>query len=66
MALIKLSKSSLNNKEIQKVNKVLKKEFLGMGKEVNSFENKLSNYFKRDVVCVVNGFAKTSPCFRGK
>ena len=57
MALIKLSKSSLNNKEIQKVNKVLKKEFLGMGKEVNSFENKLSNYFKRDVVCVVNGFA---------
>ena len=40
MALIKLSKSSLDKNEIFNVSKVLKKEFLGMGEEVFSFEKK--------------------------
>ena len=57
MALIKLSKSSINSKEIQSVVKVLRKEFLGMGKEVISFENLLTKYFKRETVCLVNGFS---------
>ena len=57
MALIRLSKSSIGNEEIKNVNRILKKEFLGMGNEVISFEKKLSKYFKREVVCVVNGFS---------
>ena len=55
MALIKLSKSSINSKEIQSVVKVLRKEFLGMEKVI-SFENLLTKYFK-ETVCLVNGFS---------
>jgi dTDP-4-amino-4,6-dideoxygalactose transaminase len=36
---------------------VLEKEFLGMGTEVQKFEEALSNYFGRPAVCVVNGTA---------
>ena len=57
MALIKLSKSSLDKNEIFNVSKVLKKEFLGMGEEVFSFEKKLKKFFNRETVCVVNGFS---------
>jgi dTDP-4-amino-4,6-dideoxygalactose transaminase len=57
MASIKLSKSSLDKNEILNVSKVLKKEFLGMGEEVFSFEKKLKKFFNREVICVVNGFS---------
>ena len=57
MAIIRLSKSSLDKNEISNVTKVLKKEFLGMGSEVFLFENKLKKFFKRDVTCVINGFS---------
>lgn len=57
MALIRLSKSSIGNEEIRNVNKVLKNEFLGMGSEVFAFEKKLSKYFKRNTICVANGFS---------
>jgi len=53
--MIRLSKSSLGKAEKNSVLKVLNKEFLGMGEEVKLFENQLSDFFNREVVCVVNG-----------
>jgi dTDP-4-amino-4,6-dideoxygalactose transaminase len=50
--MIRLSKSSIGNDEKLAVLKVLENEMLGMGQEVNQFENALSEYFKRKVVCV--------------
>jgi len=55
--MIRLSKSCLSNKEITYVNKVLKKEFLGMGAEVKKFENELKIFFKRPTLCVNSGTA---------
>jgi dTDP-4-amino-4,6-dideoxygalactose transaminase len=55
--ILKLSKSSISNKEIISVNRVLKKGFFGMGEEVAKFEKKLSIYFNRKVACVTNGFS---------
>ena len=43
--------------EGQAVLKVLEHEFLGMGSEVQNFEQELSAFFGRPVVCVVNGTA---------
>ena len=54
---IRLSKSSIGEKEKQAVLKILDEEFLGMGSEVKIFEDKLTNFFGRSVVCVVNGTA---------
>ena len=55
--LIKLSKSSISEAEKKAVLRVLDKEYLGMGEEVKNFEAHLSNYFEREVCCVVNGTA---------
>ena len=55
--LIRLSKSNISNKEIVAVKKVLKLGFLGMGQQVKLFENKLSTFFKRKVVCFNSGTA---------
>ena len=55
--LIKLSKSSISEAEKKAVLSVLDKEYLGMGEEVKNFEAHLSNYFEREVCCVVNGTA---------
>ena len=55
--IIRLSKSSISNSDINNVVKVLKKEYLGMGDEVAKFEHLLKKFFKRDVVCVANGTA---------
>jgi dTDP-4-amino-4,6-dideoxygalactose transaminase len=55
--LIRLSKSSISFKEIFAVSKVLKKEYLGMGEEVKQFENKLTNFFGRQSLCVNSGTA---------
>ncbi len=55
--IVRLSKSCLTAKEKSLVNKVLDKEFLGMGPEVKNFENELKTYFKRDVVCFNSGTA---------
>ena len=55
--MIRLSKSCLSNKEFTNVSKVLKKEFLGMGNEVKLFENELTNFFKRQTLCVNSGTA---------
>lgn len=55
--LIRLSKSCISLEEKELVKKTLDKEFLGMGEEVGLFEKKLSDYFDRKTVCVVNGTA---------
>lgn len=55
--IIRLSKSTLGVNEKQAVLDVLDKEFLGMGKEVQIFEEMLTEYFESPVVCVVNGTA---------
>ncbi len=55
--MIRLSKSTLTIAEKEAVLGVLDREFLGMGKEVQIFEEMLSEYFGRPAVCVVNGTA---------
>ena len=57
MKVIRLSKSCISDKEKQAVIKILDNEFLGMGKEVASFEEDLSTFLGRNVVCVSNGTA---------
>ena len=54
---IRLSKSSLSQAEKDAVVQVLDKEYLGMGDEVQLFEEKIKNYLKTsmDVVCVNTG-----------
>jgi len=55
--IIRLSKSCLKDGEKQAVMRILNKEFLGMGEEVQIFEQRLSEFFGRPAVCVVNGTA---------
>lgn len=55
--LIRLSKSCLSSAEKQAVMSVLDKEFLGMGTEVQRFENALEAFFGRPAVCVNTGTA---------
>ena len=55
--IIRLSKSCLKEGEKQAVMRVLNKEFLGMGEEVQIFEKRLSKFFGRPALCVVNGTA---------
>jgi dTDP-4-amino-4,6-dideoxygalactose transaminase len=55
--LIRLSKSCLSDAEKQAVMGVLDREFLGMGAEVQQFEEMLSEFFGRPAVCVSTGTA---------
>ena len=55
--MIRLSKSCLGELEKEAVMGVLDREFLGMGAEVQCFEEALSQFLGRSVVCVVNGTA---------
>ena len=55
--LIRLSKSCLSLAEKQAVMAVLDKGFLGMGTEVQRFENALEAFFGRPAVCVNTGTA---------
>ena len=55
--LIRLSKSCLSTAEKHAVMGVLDREFLGMGAEVQNFEQALSDFFGRPAVCVANGTA---------
>ena len=55
MNLIRLSKSTITRSDKIEVEKVLNKEFLGMGKQVQNFENLLSIYFNSNVACVSSG-----------
>ena len=53
--MIRLSKSSINDNEKQAVLSVLDREYLGMGKDVGEFEDKLASFFNRSVVCTNSG-----------
>lgn len=55
--MIRLSKSCLAELEKLAVMGVLDHEFLGMGAEVQRFEQMLTDFFGRPTVCVVNGTA---------
>lgn len=57
MENIRLSKSAISDKEKQAVMSVLDKEYLGMGSEVNQFEQELTAYFGREAICVSTGTA---------
>ena len=55
--LIRLSKSCLSAEEKAAVMGVLDRELLGMGAEVQQFEQTLSEFFGRPAVCVASGTA---------
>lgn len=55
--LIRLSKSCLSAAEKAAVMGVLDREFLGMGAEVQAFENDLADFLGRPVACVATGTA---------
>ena len=55
--MIRLSKSCLSHLEKSAVMKVLDKEYLGMGEEVQEFEKALTSFFGRPAVCVSSGTA---------
>jgi len=55
--IIRLSKSCIGNAEKVAVQAVLDREYLGMGTEVQQFENALTEFFNRPAVCVINGTA---------
>ena len=55
--IILLSTSCIGDAEKQAVLGVLDREYLGMGVEVQQFEDALSEFFGRPTVCVINGTA---------
>jgi len=55
--VIRLSKSCLKDAEKKAVLHVLDREYLGMGFEVQRFEETLTAFFGRPALCVVNGTA---------
>jgi dTDP-4-amino-4,6-dideoxygalactose transaminase len=63
--LIRLSKSCLGEAEKLAVMGVLERDFLGMGSEVQQFEQALTEFFGRPAVCVVNGTAALQLALEG-
>lgn len=55
--IIRLSKSCISHQEKEAVQLVLDREYLGMGNEVQRFEELLSDFFSRQVICVSSGTA---------
>jgi dTDP-4-amino-4,6-dideoxygalactose transaminase len=55
--IIRLSKSMIGEAEKKALIGVLDREYLGMGKEVQEFENVLQDFLGRPVVCVNTGTA---------
>ena len=55
--IIRLSKSYLGEDEKHAVMGVLDRDFLGMGSEADKFEQALTKFFGREVICVANGTA---------
>jgi dTDP-4-amino-4,6-dideoxygalactose transaminase len=56
-SLVRLSRSSVNEADVQAVSAALRRAFLGMGAEVEAFEKELAEYLGRDrhVICVNTG-----------
>ena len=65
--VIKLSKSSISYKEKEAVLRVLDEEFLGMGKNVKEFEEKIQIFLgtTKEVVCVNTGTSALHLSFSG-
>ena len=55
--MIRVSKSCLSILEKRYLNKVIQKQYLGMGPEVKKFESELEKFFERKVICVNSGTA---------
>ena len=55
--VIRLSKSSLSEAEIEAVTDVLREGYLGMGSTGRNFEDDLTVFFGRPAVCVASGTA---------
>ena len=53
--LIQLSKPSVSSAEIKSVEKVILSGYLGMGPKTKEFENNLSDYLGRQIVCTSSG-----------
>jgi len=53
--MIRLSKSCIGEAEKQAVCGVLDREYLGMGTEVQLFEQALTEFFGRTALCLING-----------
>ena len=53
--MINLSKPSISTLEIKNVQRVLNGEYLGMGPVTNQFQDQLSAFFNRQVVCTSTG-----------
>lgn len=55
--LVRLSRSSVNEADVEAVSAALRKAFLGMGAEVDAFEKELAQYLggNRHVMCVNTG-----------
>ena len=63
--MIRLSKSVIGEAEKQAVLGVLDREYLGMGREVEKFENLLTSFFGRPAVCVNTGTAALHLALQG-
>ena len=55
--IIRLSKSCISSSEKKAVIDVLEREYLGMGTDVQIFEDLLSKFFGKSAVCTINGTA---------
>jgi len=53
--LIQLSKPSVSSAEIKSVEKVILSGYLGMGPKTKEFEDNLSAYLGRQIVCTSSG-----------
>lgn len=62
---ILLSKASLTEAEFAGLQRPLERAFLGMGTEVQAFEDELADYLGRPVACVVNGTAALQLAVQG-
>ena len=64
--MLKLSKSVIGEQEIQAVEAVLRRAYLGMGPEVREFEKELAEFFGKDVrvLCVNTGTAALHLAFQ--
>lgn len=63
--MIRLSKSCIGEAEKLAVMGVLDREYLGMGAEVQQFEQALTAFFSRPAVCVVNGTSALQLALQG-
>lgn len=61
----RLSQPEISNEEVEAVTNVLRSEFFGMGKEVQAFENELSDFFGLQTLCVSTGTAAVQLALTG-